>query len=99
VPGPLRYRFDMGSRPWFLWDAPVDDDTLRARLRHPDPTIRAQWQGVVMREARFDEVFELLTIAEIQQNLSNIERHLGRRRAFWTWLIEGWRRDGLLPAV
>ena len=30
---------------------------------------------------------------------SNVERHLGRRREFWRWLLSGWRRDGLLPAA
>ncbi len=28
-----------------------------------------------------------------------IRRHLGRERAFWDWLFEGWREDGLLPAA
>ena len=28
-----------------------------------------------------------------------IDRHLGRSRQFWHWLIEGWRTDGLLPAA
>jgi hypothetical protein len=61
--------------------------------------IRAQWQGVVLREARFDEVFEFLSLAEIRRDFSHIERHLGRRRAFWIWLLESWERDGLIPAA
>jgi hypothetical protein len=55
---------DHAQRPWFLWDANVSDAELRARLGHPDPAIRAQWQGVILREARFGEVFEYLTLAD-----------------------------------
>lgn len=89
----------MSERPWFLWDSEIAEDELRARLAHPDPKVRAQWQGVVMREATFREVFEYLTLAEIVCDFPEIERHLGRRRRFWIWILEGFRRDGLLPAA
>ena len=89
----------MDARPWFLWDSDVTEAELRARLVHADPCIRAQWQGVVMREATFKEVFEYLTLAEIVRDFANIERHLGRRRGFWIWILEGFRRDGFLPAA
>jgi hypothetical protein len=88
----------MGA-PWFTWDAPVEAEVLRARLHHPDPAVRAQWQGLVMREARVTEVFDWLTLDEIVRDFERIERHLGRRRSFWRWLLSGWQRDGLLPAA
>ncbi len=89
----------MTARPWFLWDSSIDEATLRARLQHPDPLVRAQWQGTVLREATYREVFEYLTLAEITRDFAHIERHLGRKRAFWIWLLEGFRRDGYLPAA
>jgi hypothetical protein len=89
----------MSTRPWFLWDGDVTEDELRSRLRDPDPSIRAQWQGVVLREARYREVFDYLTLDEIVRDFAAIERHLGRRRAFWIWLLQGFRRDGVLPAA
>lgn len=89
----------MSPRPWFLWDSSMTEEELRARLRDPDPAIRAQWQGVVLREARYQEVFDYLTLDTIDRDFSAIERHLGRRRAFWRWLLEGFRRDGVLPAA
>ncbi len=85
--------------PWFTWDAPVAAETLKERLHHPEPAVRAQWQGLVMREARIPEVFDWLSIGEIVRDFEHIERHLGRRREFWRWLLEGWRRDGFLPAA
>lgn len=89
----------MLDRPYFLWDVDVTDATFRARLRHADPAIRAQWQGRLLREARFDEVWQYVTLDEVLANGPLVRRHLGRERRFWEWLLEGWRRDGLLPAA
>lgn len=88
---------DRRDRPWFMWDVDVTEAELRERLRHPDARIRAQWQGRVMREATVREVWEYLTLDDILTNWENIRRHLGRMSSFWEYLLEGWRRDGLLP--
>jgi len=88
----------MRDRPYFLWDVEITDAELRKRLRHPDPAIRAQWQGRVLREARFSEVWEYLSLEEILRDWELIRRHLGRRREQWEFLLRGWREDGLLPA-
>lgn len=84
------------DRPWFLWDVDVTESAFRERLRHPDPDIRAQWQGRLLREARFEEVWQFVTLAELLENWPRIERHLGRMRGFWEFLLRGWREDGLI---
>jgi hypothetical protein len=88
----------MRDRPWFLWDVPVTEAEFRERLRHPDPLIRAQWQGRLLREAQPGEVWEYLSLDEVVRDFANIRRHLGRKRALWEFLLEGWRRDGLLAS-
>ena len=85
-------------RPWFIWDVDVTEAVLRERLRHPDPAIRAQWQGQLMREATVREVWQYMTLDDVLDNWDNIRRHLGRMRSFWEYLINSWREDGLLPA-
>ncbi len=50
-----------------------------------------------MAEARFNEVWEYLSLEEILRNWPDIQRHLGRSRPFWEFLINGWRELGLLP--
>lgn len=85
------------SRPWFLWDVDVTEDEFKARLQHEDPGIRAQWQGALLREAPYREVWRYVSLREVLANWALIQRHLGRKRAMWEWLIDGWRRDGLLP--
>jgi hypothetical protein len=89
----------MRDRPWFLWDVEVSEAEFRRRLQHPDPTTRAQWQGRLLREARFEEIWRYVTLEDVLRDWTLIRRHLGRRRAFWDWLLEGWRKDGYLPAA
>jgi hypothetical protein len=84
------------KRPYFLWDVELGEDEFRERLRAADPDARAQWQACLLREARFADVWNYLTLQEVLRDWPHIERHLGRRRAFWTFLLEGWRQDGLL---
>ena len=48
--------------------------------------------------ARFDDVWNYVTLDEVLRDWSHIRRHLGRRLRFWEFLLEGWRHDGLLPA-
>jgi hypothetical protein len=89
----------MRDRPWFLWDVPVTEAELRVKLRTTDPDARAQWQARIMREACFSEVWRYLSVDEIVDNWEYIRRHLGRRRRFWEWLLDGWRSDGLIGAA
>jgi hypothetical protein len=50
----------------------------------------------LLREARDIDVWQFVTPEEVAAALPRIRHRLGRRRAFWEFLIEGWRRDGLL---
>jgi hypothetical protein len=88
----------MKDRPYFAWDIRATDADIREHLRDPDAALRAQWQGWLMREARFDEVWDYLTLEDVIDNWPLIRRHLGRMRSFWEFLLDGWRQLGLLPA-
>ena len=86
------------DRPWFLWDVDVSDAVFRERLKDPDPRIRAQWQGKLLREARVEEVWRYLSLTEILANWEFIRRHLGRRRPLWDSTLNAWREHGFIPA-
>jgi hypothetical protein len=86
----------VSDRPYFLWDVRITELEFRDRLRQRDPDARAQWQACVMREARYDDVWNYLTLDDVVANWECIRRHLGRRRALWEFLLRGWRQDGLL---
>jgi len=96
--GPLSTDLDdPDAQPYFIWDRDITHLELRAKLQSADLDERALWMGRVMREARYQDVFKLLRLADVLTLLPRIDRHLGRTRAFWNWLIEGWRADGLIP--
>lgn len=83
-------------RPYFLWDEDVSIDELRATLEGPDTPRRAQLLGKMLREARDIDVWHFVTPGEVARSLPALGRRLGRRRAFWEFLIDGWREDGIL---
>ena len=92
---------NLERRPYFLWDEDVSVGELRAILGQRDahdPT-RLRLLGKMLREARDLDVWTFVTPLEVARALPDLARRLGRRRAFWEFLIEGWRGDGLLPAA
>jgi hypothetical protein len=87
---------DGAGIPYFLWDEPLTLDELRRRLAGNDAEERMRLAAKVMREARFDETVGLIPVAEIVANYPRLRRNLGRRLAFWDFLIAEWRSLGLV---
>ncbi len=82
--------------PYFLWDEDVTTGELRAVLAGPDTPRKLQLMGKMLREARDIDVWDFVRPAEVRRLLPLLERRVGRRFAFWRFLIEGWVTDGLL---
>jgi hypothetical protein len=85
------------ARPYFLWDEDLSVAELRRRLRAGEEGERIRLLAKLLREARDTDVWEFTSPAEVARLLGELRPRLGRRRAFWEYLITGWRRDGLLP--
>lgn len=83
-------------RPYFLWDEDVSVAELQGILRGPAGPVRDRALGKMLREARDIDVWSFVTPLEVAEALPRLERRLGRRAAFWRFLIEGWKHDGLL---
>lgn len=88
---------DPRARVYFVWDQELTYSELRQRLLTDDLDERALWIARVLREARYQDVWKFVTLGEVLTLWPRVERHLGRMRNFWNWLIDGWRSDGLLP--
>ena len=84
------------QRPYFLWDENISVEELRMRLRGEDEHDRLRLLGKMLREARDIDVWDFITPQEVADALPRVRHRLGRRRAFWEWLIEGWYADGFL---
>lgn len=93
-PTPSDRLSDAQGRPYFLWDLDMTDGRFREKLREPDPEARAYMIGKLMRQAKPDDVFSYVSLREIHDHWGLIERHLGRTREFWRWILEQWGAVG-----
>lgn len=86
---------DPEAVPYFLWDDPMTVSELRARLQSSSRTDRLRLLARILREARDTDVWRFTTPAEVAASWPELERHLGRRREFWRFLLGRWRELGL----
>lgn len=89
-PTPMDRMVDGRGRPYFLWDCELDLEAFRQRLADSEPEVRAYFLGKMMRQAKPDDVFEFVDLATIRELWPLLERYLGQRRDFWTWLMAEW---------
>lgn len=83
-------------RPYFLWDEDVSVRELRSRLAGPDRYEKRRLLGKLLREARDTDVWLFTSPAEVAREFPSLRHRLGRRLAFWEFLLGGWERLGLL---
>ncbi len=81
---------DEQGRPYFLWDVDLTLESFRVNLRSGSRAERAYLVGKLMRQAKPDDVFEFVTLAEVRDLWPDLVGYLGRTREFWTWLLEAW---------
>ena len=88
---------DPGGRPYFLWDEERTTGEFRRALAAAPPAERYRLIGKLMREARDRDVWVFVSPREVWGRFPLIRPYLGRRRAFWEYLLSAWHRDGVLP--
>jgi hypothetical protein len=84
------------ERPYFLWDEDRSVDEFREALSTTWGRERCRLIGKLMREARDTDVWAFVSPREVWSDFPSIRPYLGRRRAFWDYLLTGWHRDGIL---
>ncbi len=84
---PSQARNGEGSKPYFLRNLPISTADFQRNLQHPEPATRAFWMAYVMRAARFEDVWKLVSHGEMREHYALIRRHLGRVRPFWDFLL------------
>jgi hypothetical protein len=90
APTPPAHLTDARGRPYFLWDCELTLEEFRRALRTPDREQRAYWVGKLMRQAKPDDVFTFVSVAEIAELWPSVHRYLGRTRDFWAWILPRW---------
>lgn len=82
--------------PYFAWDDPMTVRQIHEILRGGHEAARFRLLGKILREARDTEVWAFTTPAAVARDWEKLRPYLGRRRAFWEWLLQSWREEGLL---
>jgi hypothetical protein len=84
---------DPSVRPYFLWDEMLTVAEFRSRIAVPDGEERLRYVGKLMREARDRDVWRFITPQVAWDLLPQLEPYLGRRRAFWRYLLGAWHKE------
>jgi hypothetical protein len=87
---------DPGAVPYFLWDEPMTVAELRHRLLHASDPERTRLLSKILREARDTEVWAFTTPEAVARDWKALSLHLGKRRAFWEFLLGSWVAQGKL---
>lgn len=88
---------DPEAVPYFSWDIPATNTTIWAVLADGSEPDRLYWMARILREARYDDVWAYVKLREdVLPRFDALLPLLGRRRAFWEFLIGAWRRQGVL---
>jgi hypothetical protein len=94
---PLSTNLDSDTEmPFFLWDDPMTVIELKTRLKTTSLSERNRLLGKILREARDTDVWKFTTPGEVWKNWNDLKQHLGRRRAFWEFLLKQWKKEGLI---
>jgi hypothetical protein len=86
----------MASIPYFLWDEPMTVADLKQKLALSSEEEKTRLLGKILREARDTDVWLFTSPEEVARKWTQLEPHLGRRRGFWTFLVNRWQDLGLI---
>jgi hypothetical protein len=74
--------------PYFLWDQPLTVAQFRARLEGSSGAERDRLLGLLLREARDEDVWKFTTPDEVRSRWHQIEPYLGPRLESWSRLLQ-----------
>lgn len=87
---------DLTAIPYFLWDEPMVVAEFKRRLAAASPAEQNRLLAKLLREARDTDVWKFASPAEVWRRWPALAAQLGRRRAFWEFLLDRWHREGLI---
>ncbi|MBX3207914.1 MAG: hypothetical protein KF764_22905 [Labilithrix sp.] len=88
---------DPEAVPYFNWDAPVTNATVRRALVDGTEDDKVFWAARILREARYVDVWKYLSLRrDVLPRWETLRTQLGRQRPFWEFLVHEWRERGLV---
>ena len=87
---------DPEAYPYFLWDDPMTNREVREYLVTASEPERNRLLAKILRQARDTDVWTYTTPREVARLWPQLEKHLGRRRDFWRYLLGKWAQLGVI---
>ncbi len=84
------------DRPDFLWDELTTRSDLKQLLSGGDEEACLYYAAKILREARFEEVWEFFSPAFMASHWEKLRWRLGRKKKFWEFIYSTWQRHGLI---
>jgi hypothetical protein len=82
------------SIPTFCWDRQWNSGEIRRRLRETEGFEKLRLIAWIMREGTFNEIWNFLKPSEVSPILKDILPLLGKKRDYWSYTFDVWRRLG-----
>jgi hypothetical protein len=80
--------------PYFAWDRSLTAGQIRRLLENGDDQEKASLTAWLLREAAFSDVWQFLSPVKVAEELPLIQKQLGRKKDFWTYIIRTWNELG-----
>jgi hypothetical protein len=87
---------EVKDKPDFLWDEPLTRDDLKKLLDGRNEDERLYYTAKILREARFEEVWDYVSPMFLASHWEKLRRRLGRKKRFWEFFYTTWREHGLI---
>ena len=84
------------ATPYFLWDEKITEEKLIEVLKHGTPHEKYHYISKIMREASYKDVWKYLSVREIVESWDLLRNRLGKKRNFWGFMLENWRKHGFI---
>jgi hypothetical protein len=87
-------RLTDSEKPSFCWDRDWTVGEIRRRLREATGLERLQLTGWILREGAFQEIWSFFSPQEVSPSLDSVMPFLGRRKEYWRYTFDVWRKLG-----
>lgn len=81
------------TSPYFIWNVDLSDEEVRAILAGQKGELeKAQMIAHIMQNARFEDIWKYLKLADLVSNWPLVQRMLWPKesRELWTWALQTW---------
>ncbi len=84
-------KFTKNEIPYFCWDRKYTVDDILKKIDGSEKYKTIAW---LLREAKFQDIWFFITPQYLFLNYSKIEKHLGKDKLFWAYIIGVWDELG-----